>query len=113
MPGDTARILRLELPVICLLGDRRMSVQEVTALQPGSIIELPKKADEELTLVVNNRPIATGNAVKVGENFGIKLAYIGDVRARVEALGKGGKNEQAEADAAAAALAERLLAGQV
>ncbi|MFM9959020.1 MAG: FliM/FliN family flagellar motor switch protein [Phycisphaerales bacterium] len=113
MPGDTARILRLELPVICLLGDRQMTVQEVVALQPGSIIELPKKAEEELTLVVNNRPIATGNAVKVGENFGVKLAYIGDVRARVEAMGKSQGDAQAQEDAAAADLAERLLAGQI
>ncbi len=112
MPGDTNRILRLELPVICLLGDRRMTVHEVTSLQPGSIIELPKKADEELTLVVNNRPIATGTAVKVGENFGIKLAYIGDVRARVEAMGKQ-QDAKASEDAAAEKLAEKLLAGQI
>lgn len=113
MPADTARILRLELPVICLLGDRLLTVQEVTALQPGSIIELPKKADEELTLVVNNRPIATGTAVKVGENFGIKLAYIGDVRARVEAMGKATNEAKFAEEQAAADLAERMLAGQV
>lgn len=88
MPAETTRILRLEVPVICLLAERPMALAEVVSLQPGGIIELAKKADEELTLVVNNRPVATGTAVKVGENFGIKLAYIGDVKARLAAMCK-------------------------
>lgn len=112
MPGDTARILKLEVPVICLLGEREMRLAEVVALQPGAIIELTKKADEELTLVVNNKPVATGTAVKVGENFGIKVSFIGDVRSRIEAMGKGDEAAKAEEDAAAL-LAEQLLAGQV
>ncbi len=90
-----------------------MALGEVVAMQPGGIIELPKKSDEELTLVVNNRPVATGTAVKVGENFGIKLAYIGDVKARIEALGKPADDAAAAEEAAANALAEKLLAGQL
>lgn len=113
VPSDAARILRLEVPVICLLGERQMPLGDVVSLQPGGIIELPKKADEELTLVVNNRPVATGTAVKVGENFGIKLAYIGDVKARIEAMGKPEDDAKAAEEAAAAALAEKMLAGQV
>lgn len=113
MPGDTARILRLEVPVICLLGERKMALGDVVSMQPGGIIELPKKSDEELTLVVNNRPVATGTAVKVGENFGIKLTYIGDVKARIEAMGKPGDSAADADEAAANALAERMLAGQL
>lgn len=111
MSSPLTRILQLEVPVICLLGERSMSLGDVLSLLPGSIIELPKKADEELTLVVNNRPVATGTAVKIGENFGIKISYIGDVRQRIDAMGKGGG--KSEEDAAAEALAEQLLAGQV
>lgn len=88
MPSESSRILRLEVPVICLLGERQMALADVVSLQPGGIIELAKKADEELTLVVNNRPVATGTAVKVGENFGVKLTYIGDVKARIAAMCK-------------------------
>ncbi len=111
MPADSARILKLEVPVICLLGERAMKLGDVTALLPGAIIELPKKSDEELTLVVNNRPVATGTAVKVGENFGIRLSYIGDIKQRINAMGKEKPKDEAEADAEA--LAEKLLAGQL
>jgi flagellar motor switch protein FliN/FliY len=87
VPSDLRPILRLEVPVIVVLGWKSMPVREVTALSPGSIIELPKKADEELELMINNKAIGTGTAVKVGENFGVRITYIGDLRQRVTAMG--------------------------
>ncbi len=116
MASDVRAILSLEVPIIVLLGERSMRVSEVCALSPGSIIELPKGAEEELTLLVNNKPTGAGFAVKVGENFGIKITYIGDLKTRIEALGAA---EQAEAGGAApgggdglSALADSMLAGQ-
>ncbi len=65
-----------------------MSLAEVMAFMPGAIIELPKRAEDELELMVNNRPIGTGVAVKVGENFGLQIEFVGDVRTRIEAMGE-------------------------
>ena len=65
-----------------------MKTSEVVSLLPGAIIELPKSAEEELTLLVNDRPIGSGLAVKVGENFGLRITFIGDVKSRIKALGK-------------------------
>lgn len=87
MAADLKRVLKLEAPIIVLLGERQMTVKQVVALAPGAIIELPKGIEEELEMRVNNKPVGTGVAVKVGENFGIKLMYLGDVRARIAALG--------------------------
>lgn len=64
-----------------------MPLGDVLALGPGAIIELNKGADEELVILVNNKPIATGTAAKVGENFGIRVSSIGSTRERVEAMG--------------------------
>lgn len=72
--------------MIVVLGRRQMSSREVLNLVPGAIIEFPKSADEELELMVNNKPIALGRAVKVGENFGIRLSFIGDLKNRIAAL---------------------------
>jgi flagellar motor switch protein FliN/FliY len=82
------RILALEVPIVVRLGVRTLRVSEVTALVLGSIIELPKNADTELELMVNNRVVGTGLAVKVGENFGIRISTIGDQAERVAALGE-------------------------
>ena len=89
MATDVKTILRLNVPVIVQIGHRRMSVDKVLGLGPGAILELTKSAESELSLLVNNKAIATGQAVKVGENFGLRLSDIGTPRERVEALAGG------------------------
>jgi len=87
--ANLAQILRLEVPVVVRLGERTLDVGEVLSLVPGSIIELPKNAESELDLLVNNKPIGCGMAVKVGENFGLRLTYLGDLKSRIDAMGTG------------------------
>lgn len=96
MPADLKAILQLEVPLIVQLAVRTMTVEEVTSLAPGAIMELPKPADDELELLVNNKPIGTGTAVKVGENYGLRVTYIGDLQERIAAMAK----EQMESKAA-------------
>lgn len=79
-------ILQLEVPVIVQIGRCRMAMDEILALQPGSILELDKHADEELSLLINNKHIGSGGAVKIGENFGLRISEIGSARQRIAAL---------------------------
>lgn len=111
MPSDVKSILALEVPIIVVLGERQLRVSEVVSLTPGAILELPKAAEEELTLMVNNKPIGTGVAVKVGENFGIRITYIGDIHNRIIAMGDSGGSSTDSSDEATL-LAEAMLAGQ-
>jgi flagellar motor switch protein FliN len=87
MPTDLQTILKLTVPVIVQVGERRVPMEDVLALGPGAILELSKSAEDELDLLVNNKVIGKGVAVKVGENFGIRIASIGTPHQRVEALG--------------------------
>ncbi|RLS90794.1 MAG: flagellar motor switch protein FliN [Planctomycetota bacterium] len=87
MATDLTRILRLEVPLIVQIAERKMPLSEVTALTHGSIIELPKQIEEELDVLVNNTHIGTGRAVKVGENFGVRMTTVGAITERVAALG--------------------------
>lgn len=82
-------ILQLNVPVIVQVGRQRMSLEDVLALQPGTILELEKDAEDELSLLINNKAIGSGHAVKVGENFGLRINRIGSTRQRIEALGGG------------------------
>ncbi len=93
MPSDVRSILTLEVPLIVLLGERKARVAEVTALVPGAIVEVPKHAEEELQILINNKVIGTGVAVKVGENFGVRITYIGDIKDRIQALANAEKSE--------------------
>ncbi len=110
-------ILKLEVPLIVRVGRRTMRLKEIAELSPGRILELNKPADDELDLLVNNVAIGQGQAVKVGENFGVSISFIGDLKARIEALGGNpvaAKPSKAEAEIdedEAAALADQFLAG--
>ncbi len=84
---DVQRLLAIEVPVIVQLGMRRMTVGEVMRFAVGAIIEFSKSAEEELELLAHNKPIGKGHAVKVGENFGIKLTHIGSVKETIRKLG--------------------------
>lgn len=72
--------------MIVQIGRRKLPLSEILSLSPGAIIEMGKSADDDLDLLVNNKPIGTGAAVKVGENFGIRIAGIRPARDRAEAL---------------------------
>ncbi len=95
-------ILALESPIIVLIGERAMPLRDVVSLVPGAIVELHKQAHEELELLVNNKRIGSGFPVKVGENFGLRISYIGDLRERIAALGPREFIAAAPADSGAA-----------
>jgi flagellar motor switch protein FliN/FliY len=86
-----SRILRLEVPVIVRLAERRLLLSEVMRLGTGAIIEFFKSSEEPLELLVNNKPIGVGETVKVGENFGLRITQIGDVKQIIAALGGGSR----------------------
>jgi flagellar motor switch protein FliN/FliY len=87
MATDLQTILRLTVPVIVQVGRRRLPMDDVLALGPGAILDLSKPAEEDLELLVNNKVIGKGAAVKVGENFGIRITSIGTPVERVRAMG--------------------------
>lgn len=88
-PGrDLRRILGLSLPVTVTLAERDMAVEMILAIRVGTILEFDVLFDAELTLCVSNRSIGQGHAVKVGENFGLRVTTIETVEDRIEALGR-------------------------
>ena len=115
MPSQLDSILKLEVPMIVRVGQKTLKLKDIADISPGMIIELAKPADDELDLMVNNIPIGQGQAVKVGENFGLSISFIGDVRARIAALGGGPTMAEVHSgsgeidDDEAAALAEQFL----
>ncbi|MDX2013844.1 MAG: flagellar motor switch protein FliN [Myxococcaceae bacterium] len=79
-------LLDVPLDVTVELGRSRMSIQELLALSPGSVIELDKIAGEPLDIVVNDRLIARGEAVVVNDKFGIRITDIVSKSERIARL---------------------------
>jgi flagellar motor switch protein FliN/FliY len=60
------------------LGRTRMSVRELLALSPGTVLELDRAAGSPADLLVNGRLIARGEVVVVDEDFGLRVTEIVD-----------------------------------
>jgi flagellar motor switch protein FliN/FliY len=84
---ELKRILRMEVPVIVKLADRKILLSEVLRLGVGAIVEFTKRSDQPLELLINNKVIGVGETVKVGENFGLRITQIGDVKQIIDSLG--------------------------
>jgi flagellar motor switch protein FliN/FliY len=85
--GELSRIMRLTVPVIVKLAERKLSMSEVMRLGAGAIIEFSKSSEEPLELLINNKVIGVGETVKVGENFGLRITQIGDVKQIIQSMG--------------------------
>lgn len=109
MNDNLRSILALEVPVVVRLSQEQTTLRAISAWVPGAIIELTKCVDEEIDLLINNKPIGTGRAVKVGENFGLEVRFVGDVTTRIRALGRDEDDEPGSDQD----LAEALLSGNL
>lgn len=109
MAADLNSILKLEVPLVVVLGERPLKINEIRNWVPGSIIELAKGAEADLEVRVNNKFIGTGTAVKIGENFGIQVNYIGDSAERISAMGPADPMDTDGEDMDAESLAAALL----
>ena len=77
-PANTMDLLAdVEIEVTVELGRRRMSLGEVSRLTVGSVVELNTLAGEPLVLYANGRRIATGEAVVVEGQFGVRVHQVG------------------------------------
>jgi len=111
MKRSVDQILRIEVPLLVQLAERQMTLGAVLDLTPGTIIELPKTAEEELEILVNNKVIGTGSAVKVGENFGIRVTFIGDLADRIAAMAPESSQTKDDSDDDASDEPKARLAG--
>ncbi len=75
------------LQVSVEVGRCKILLKDLLSMSEGYVIELEKLAGEPLDLFVNSRLIAHGEAVLVGEKFGIRLTDVVSTSDRVEKLG--------------------------
>jgi flagellar motor switch protein FliN/FliY len=58
------------------IGRKNVKIADVLRLGPGSVVELTKDNGEPLDVYVNNRLVARGEAVVVGERYGVRLTEV-------------------------------------
>jgi flagellar motor switch protein FliN/FliY len=73
LPQYSRSLLRIQLPVVVSLADKRQLLGRIMELGPGAIIQFDKSCEEMLELEVGGQRVATGEAVKVGDKFGLRI----------------------------------------
>jgi flagellar motor switch protein FliN len=84
---DLDRILEIPLEITVELGRRRMRISELLAIGTGGILELATLAGAPLSIYANQTLIAQGEAVVIGEKYGVRVTDIVSPRERVKRLG--------------------------
>jgi flagellar motor switch protein FliN/FliY len=85
-PAELDFILDIPLEVTVEMGRTKMLINDLLQLGQGSVIELNRLAGEPLDILVNNKLVARGEVVVVGEKFGIRLTDIVSPMERVKRL---------------------------
>jgi flagellar motor switch protein FliN/FliY len=79
-----SRLLNVPIQVVVRLAEKKVELDQLLSLGPGSLITFDKNCEDLLDLYVNNRLYGRGEAVKIGEHFGIKIDEVGSVKHREE-----------------------------
>lgn len=82
-PIETPRsinfLLDIPLELTVEVGRRAMTMGELIDLMPGTVVELDRPAGGQLDIMANGKMIAKGEAVVVGDRYGVRiLEIVGD-----------------------------------
>jgi flagellar motor switch protein FliN len=80
------RLLNLPVQVIVKLAEKKVELGQLSGMGPGAIVTFDKSCEDLLELYVNNQLFCRGEAVKIGEKFGIKVTEVGAAEERASAV---------------------------
>jgi len=77
-PVDSfARLRRLPVEISVRVAEKKIPMPQLLGITPGMLITFNKSCEDLLDLYVNNTRYCRGEAVKIGENFGLKINQVG------------------------------------
>jgi flagellar motor switch protein FliN len=72
------------------VGRRMMTMGELVEVMPGTVVELDRPAGDQLDILANGKLVARGEAVVVGDRYGIRvMEVVGDDPFQVAEGGEG------------------------
>jgi flagellar motor switch protein FliN/FliY len=69
-------LLNVSLSLSAELGRRSLRLGELMRLGPGAVLDLDRRVDAPVDLLVNGRLIARGEIVAVDERFGVRITEV-------------------------------------
>ena len=85
--GNLDVVLDIDLPLTVRFGDTDMTLEALTRIGPGTIVDLGRSPDGPVDVLVNGRLVARGTVVVVGGNYGVRVTEVVSTSDRVRSIG--------------------------
>jgi flagellar motor switch protein FliN len=79
-------IMDIDLPLVVRFGRTELPLKALTALGPGSVIDLGRAPDDPVEVLISNRVVARGDVVIVGGNYGVRVRDVVSPAERARSL---------------------------
>lgn len=73
---DLGLLGNLTVRMSACVGHANVTVDELFSLKSGDILPLDNELDQPMVFYLNDKPVARGMLVAVGDNFGIQITEI-------------------------------------
>ena len=80
------RLRNVPVTIVVKLAEKKLEMGQLLGIGIGAIITFEKSCEDLLDLYVNNHLYCRGEAVKIGEKFGIKVCEVGSTEERISAV---------------------------
>lgn len=80
-------ILDIDMPLSVRFGEAVLSLDLLTRLGPGSLIELSRQPDDPVDVLINGRLVARGEVVVVSGNYGVRVTEVVSAAERLRSMG--------------------------
>jgi flagellar motor switch protein FliN len=69
-------LMDVELALTLRFGSRRLLLREVLDLNPGAVVELDRKVEEPVDVLLDGRLVARGEVVVLNGNYGVRVTEV-------------------------------------
>ena len=86
MPDNLELILDIDMPLTVRFGEALVSIEALSKLGPGSLVELSRQPDDPVDVLINGRLVARGEVVVVAGNYGVRVTQVVSADERMRTL---------------------------
>lgn len=87
LPANLDVVLDIDLPLSVRFGQTDLTLDALTRLGPGSLIDLGRSPEDPVDVLVNGRLVARAEVVVVNGNYGVRVLEVVSTADRVRTLG--------------------------
>jgi flagellar motor switch protein FliN/FliY len=86
VPDNLSLILDIDMPLTVRFGEAVVTIEALSKLGPGSLVELSRQPDDPVDLLINGRLVARGEVVVVAGNYGVRVTQVVSADERMRTL---------------------------